>query len=193
MRPSPSQWDLGDAQAGPNEGRRFAELYAEHAAFVWRTLRRFGVSDSGLDDAMQDVFVVAHRKLSDFDGASPRAWLAAISRRVAADTRRRDANHAVCDRESQHEIALSSEALRQSEEADSRSAAVALLHRLLDALDDEKREVFVLAELEGMSMQEVASALEVNVNTAYSRLRAARIILKAEYARVVAREKWRMP
>jgi RNA polymerase sigma-70 factor (ECF subfamily) len=172
---------------------RFSALYREHASFVWRTLRRFGVQGSNLEDATQDTFVVAHRLLDDFDDESPRAWLAAIARRIAADMRRRRAHSTLCARESQHDLALCREALRREDAQQARHAAAKLVHQLLDGLDDEKREVFVLAELEGMSMPEVARATELNLNTAYSRLRAARLQMKAEYARLVAREKWRMP
>lgn len=185
--------DRGSALSSGSRKERFALLYREYDLFVWRTLRRFGLKGAGLDDGMQDVFVVAHQKLDDFDGASPRAWLAAIARRVAADTRRRNTKHQVCAQESQHELAVTTESLKRCKDQSSREAAVELVHSLLGCLDDEKREVFVLAELEGLSMKEVADVTEINVNTAYSRLRAARLNMKAEYARVVAREKWRQP
>jgi RNA polymerase sigma-70 factor (ECF subfamily) len=70
-----------------------------------------------------------------------------------------------------------------------RSAANRVLHTLLDELDEEKREVFVLAEIEQMSMPEIAEALAINVNTAYSRLRLAREAFAASAARFRAREK----
>jgi len=190
---SPSSSDLGSRLPTGTEKERFALFYGENDAFVWRTLRRFGLKDAAVDDGMQDVFVVAHQKFGEFDGKSPRAWLAAIARRVAADTRRKNARHAVCAEESQHDLAVTTESLKRCKDQASQKAAVELVHRLLDCLDREKREVFVLAELEGLSMREVAEVTELNVNTAYSRLRAARLQMKAEYARVVAREKWRMP
>lgn len=193
VKSSRSQGDAGSWPHTAMEGERFVQLYRGHAAFVWRTLRRFGVPEASLEDAMQDVFLVAHRRLRDFDGASPRAWLAAIARRVAADTRRRTRQHPVCDRESHHDLALARQAFERSHEERGRESAAKLVHRLMECLDDERREVFVLAELEGMSMPEVAEALEVKLNTAYSRLRSARLRVKAEYARLIAREKWRMP
>lgn len=189
VKPSRSQGNPGSFSRSAGTEERFLRLYREHAAFVWRTLRRLGVREASLDDAMQDVFLVAHRKLDDFDGASPRAWLAAIARRVAADTRRRTQQHPVCDRDSQHDLALAREAFERSKDERGRQLAAKLVHRLMECLDDDRREVFVLAELEGMSMPEVAEALEVKLNTAYSRLRAARLRVRAEYARLVAREK----
>jgi len=189
---SPSEWEL-DSLAPQGNGARFLSFYRQHVAFVWRTLRRFGVETASVEDATQECFLVAHRRFETFDGAHPRAWLAAISRRVAADFRRRAAHHPTLSRDSQHELALAQEALKQSEADGYREAAAQLVHRLLDSLDDEKRQVFVLSELEGMSMPEVAASTELNLNTAYSRLRAAKLQMKAEYARVVARDKWRMP
>jgi len=67
----------------------FAQIYEEYFAFVWRSLRALGVSRSALDDATQDVFVVVHRRLSDFEGRSSlKTWLFGIACRVAANHRR---------------------------------------------------------------------------------------------------------
>ena len=71
--------------------------------------------------------------------------------------------------------------------------AVRTLHTILDELDDEKREVFVLAELEQMTVPEIADAVEANVNTVYSRLRAARREFDQAVLRHRAREQWREP
>ena len=64
-------------------------LFAEHVRFVWRTLRHFGVADDDLEDVVQEVFIVAHRRLAEWDGLAPRGWLCAIARRCAAGSRRR--------------------------------------------------------------------------------------------------------
>lgn len=175
-----------DGEAG------FLRFYREHVSFAWRTLRRFGVESASVEDATQEAFLIAHRRWDGFDGEYPRAWLAAIARRIASDFRRRAQQNKVCDRDSQHDLALNQEALKKCEDEQHREAAAELVHRLLDALDSEKREVFVLSELEGMSIPEVAAATDLNLNTAYSRLRAAKVQMKAEFARVVAREKWRL-
>src|SRR5262245_54373284 len=74
------------------ENPAFAEVYAQYFRAMWRALRRLGVEPSGLDDAVQDVFVVVHRRLAEFDGRSLRAWLYAIAVRVASD-HRRSASH----------------------------------------------------------------------------------------------------
>lgn len=147
----------------------FEEVYAQHFRGVWRTLRRLGVADAVLDDAAQDVFVVVHRKLSSFRGGSARAWLYAIAVRVASDYRRGSARRPTAPLDD--EVAdLRADPSRTSEVSES----VRLLHQLLEQLDDKKRTVFVLSELEQLSVVEIAEALSINLNTAYSRLRAAR-------------------
>jgi RNA polymerase sigma-70 factor (ECF subfamily) len=153
----------------------FQTLYREHFRFVWRTARRLGVDRAWLDDAVQDTFVVVHRRLSDFRGrSSVKTWLYGIVRRVVADYRRgvRRKHGKASPMEGGAEPSASADGSPEAsvEQAD----RVRLLHRLLDELDDEKREVFVLAELEEMTMQEIADALGVNANTLSSRLRAAR-------------------
>jgi RNA polymerase sigma-70 factor (ECF subfamily) len=157
---------------GPDVG--FAEVYTEHMAFVWRSLRRLGISERDLDDVCQEVFVIVHRKLATFDASGQlRTWLFGIARRVAADHRKR----AHVRRE---ELALPSELdanqARPSDEAQplELARARAVLDEILDELDDAKRAVFVLFELEEMPMSEVAQAVECPLQTAYSRLAAAR-------------------
>src|SRR5512146_2914504 len=78
----------------------FEEVYEEHFAFVWRNLRRLGVTEAGLRDAAQDVFVVVHRRMHEFAGrGSVQAWLYSILRRVAADHRRRARRKDILDAE----------------------------------------------------------------------------------------------
>jgi RNA polymerase sigma-70 factor (ECF subfamily) len=148
----------------------FESIYEAHFEFVWRTVRRLGVPEAYLDDAVQDVFVVVHRRLGDFAGrSSVKTWLFAIARRTAKDHRRR-AQRKPGD-------ALPPElpdAAAGPEEAASRREAARRLQAVLDAMDEEKREVFVLAELEQLAAPAIAEALELPVNTVYSRLRAAR-------------------
>jgi RNA polymerase sigma-70 factor, ECF subfamily len=147
----------------------FQAVYAHHFAGVWRTLRRLGVAEAQLDDAAQDVFVVVHRKLDDFAGGSVRAWLYAIAVRVASDYRRGAARRKITGLS--HRLADSAPDPGLRSEV---REAVRLLHELLSALDEKKRTVFVLSELEQLSVPEIAEALGVNTNTVYSRLRAAR-------------------
>lgn len=163
----------------------FEAVYEEYFDFVWRTLRRLGVQDAHLDDAVQDVFIVVYRRLSDFRGhSSLKTWLFGIVLRVARTHRRtavRRGAELLGDREPDCTAPGPAEA---TEHAQGRE----LLRRILDGLDEQKRVVFVLAELEQMSTPEIAAALGVNVNTVYSRLRAARRDFEAALARHRARE-----
>lgn len=167
----------------------FAEVYATYFDFVWRSVRRLGVPNGAIDDAVQDVFVVVHRRLGDFEGRSSlKTWIFGIVRRVVRDHRplRHTATFVA------EELYPEAELLQKSplEEA-ARAEAARLIHRLLTALDEDKREAFVLAELEQMTVPEVAEALGANVNTIYARVRAARQELKEALAREQARATWR--
>lgn len=162
----------------------FEAVYREHFAFVWRSARRLGVPPGALDDIVQEVFVVVHRRLACFEGRSSlRTWLFGITLRVARDHRRSAGArpHEPLDVDLLPAPGGPREALEKAE-------AVALLYGLLDELDDERREVFVMAELEQITMPEIAATLGLNVNTAYARLRAARQAFEAALARHRARE-----
>ncbi|WP_437676372.1 RNA polymerase sigma factor [Sorangium sp. So ce131] len=156
---------------GAREPLDFDAVYDEHADFVWRNLRRLGVRDASLDDALQDVFLVVHRRLGEFEPrSSVKAWLFAIVCRVARDHRRlarrkgggEELPAGVADR-----APGPAEQLEQVE-------ALKLVDALLAELDDDKRAVLVMAEIEELSAPEIAAALDVKLNTVYSRLRAAR-------------------
>jgi len=144
----------------------FDEIYAAHFAFVWRILRTFGVADAALEDAAQDVFVVVHRRLPEFEGrAAVTTWLFAIARRVAGGYRRRRTTETLAD-----EPAGTADTFA----ALSRAEATTTVLAILDTLDEDKRIVFALVELEQLTVPEVARVLDLNLNTAYSRLRLAR-------------------
>jgi RNA polymerase sigma-70 factor (ECF subfamily) len=167
--------------SGPPTGvPSLAEIFREHASFVWRGLRRLGIPESDVEDVCQEVFVVVHRKLGDFEGRSSlRTWIYGICARTASDYRRSgrvrrevvtDAPPETAHEGGQHDAV----ALRQ---------ARATLDRILDELDDDKRSVFVLYEIEELTMAEVAEALGCPLQTAYSRLHAARKVVEAGVAR----------
>jgi RNA polymerase sigma-70 factor (ECF subfamily) len=139
---------------------------------VWRSLRALGVRTPALDDAVQDVFVVVHRRLGEFEGrASVRTWLFAIVERVAANHRRgvqrKQAPLAPLD------ASLPSSAPDPADHAGDAQAA-RFVHAFLDTLDEGKRAVFVLSLVEQMSAAEIAEALGIPMNTVYSRLRSVR-------------------
>jgi RNA polymerase sigma-70 factor (ECF subfamily) len=152
-------------------GPEVRELFDEYAGYVWRALRHLGAAESDVEDLCQEVFVVVHRKLDSFEGRSEvRTWLYGICLRVASDYRRR--SHV------RHERAQADPAEHLSAAPSlgpaARAEARSTLQRLLAELDDDKREVLVLYELEGLTMKEVAEIVGCPLQTAYSRLHAAR-------------------
>ncbi|TPV94760.1 MAG: sigma-70 family RNA polymerase sigma factor [Myxococcales bacterium FL481] len=149
----------------------FEDLYHEYFEYVWTNLRRLGVSELELDDAVQDVFLIAHRRAHQFEGRSTvKTWLYGIARRIAFRYRRADER---TRRRTAAFATLEHEAGDLDRDFATRQAW-RLLYAFLDTLDDEKREAFVIGEFEGLNRQQLGDALGVNPNTAYSRLRAAR-------------------
>lgn len=187
-RSSSSEQALSADVAPAGGAQSFAEAYEAHFDFVWRSARRLGVPDASIDDVVQDVFVTVYRRLSEFEGRSQlRTWIFGILRHTVRDlrrTQRRKPTEAFShEPESRdggpHEATIQREGTR-------------LLHEVLETLDDDQREIFVLAELEQMSAPEIGLALEMNVNTVYSRLRAARQSFEAALKRLRSRDEWRM-
>jgi RNA polymerase sigma-70 factor (ECF subfamily) len=149
-------------------------LYTQHVDLVWRNLRRFGVPDASLDDAVQDVFLVVHRRAEEFLGQSNvKTWIVGIVLRVAHDYRRSQARHsarvALCAEQSQHALPGNCPA----EQVELREAA-ALVRQILERFDEQERNVFVLVELEEMSVREVAESTGLSLSTCQRRLTAAR-------------------
>jgi RNA polymerase sigma-70 factor (ECF subfamily) len=164
--------------------RAFRALYEAHASFVWRNLRRLGVSDADVEDKMQEVFVVAHRRWEEFAdrGHGPRAWLFQIALRVASDARRHRRRHPV-DPDGGFAQERQSIEPPQAAAVDKRQA-LDLLDRALATIDMGRRAVLVLHEIEQMTAPEIARTLDVPLNTVYSRLRVARIELEQELRRL---------
>ncbi|HMR76207.1 MAG TPA: RNA polymerase sigma factor [Polyangiaceae bacterium] len=162
----------------------FAEVYERHFDYVWRALRRLGVAESDLEDLAHDVFLAVHRRLDQLDPNRPaRPWLFAFALRVASAHRRRArARHEVVGLDNQvaSDDPTALERVIQGE-------ALALAQAALDTLDLEKRAVFILHEIDGYSMPEVSLALEIPLNTAYSRLRLARTRFAAALKRAELR------
>lgn len=159
----------------------FDEVYAAHVGFVWRVLRTFGVPDAQIEDAVQDVFVVVHRRLAEWQGrAAITTWLFAIARRVAGSHRRRAGRRATQPVEPLSDELPDDRPGGGDPFAEiSRAQAAATVLAILEQLDDDKRAVFALVELEQLSVPEVARMLDLNLNTAYSRLRLARHAFEA--------------
>jgi RNA polymerase sigma-70 factor (ECF subfamily) len=173
----------------------FEQVYDENVDFVWRTLARLGASSEMVEDVTQEVFLVVHRRLSEFEGRSSiKTWLFGIARRVMHDHRRsaRRRNPQSEDPSERTDVSSLRDAQRLPDAAAAAAEAARLLYALLDELDDEKREVFILAELEQIPAQEIATALGISVNTVSSRLRLARAAFNASLARRRARDEWRL-
>jgi RNA polymerase sigma-70 factor (ECF subfamily) len=153
---------------------RLRQIFDQHVSFVWRSLRQLGISDADLEDVCQEVFVVVHRKLVTFEGRSTlRTWLYGICLRVAKDHRRRahGRREAVVG-----EVPERAQAPTQDDDymnAERRH----LFATILSQLDDDRRKVFILYEIEGLSMREVAEAVRCPLQTGYSRLHSARRIV----------------
>jgi RNA polymerase sigma-70 factor (ECF subfamily) len=167
-------------------------IYERHFDFVWRNARRMGVREEDLDDAVQDVFVVVHRRIAEFEQrSSVETWLFSILLRVVQHYRRSKARRLARLTALLHFTSgdAEPEPREGALELLTRHEQAALLHRLLGDIDDGKRAVFILIELEQRSAPEVAEALGMNVNTVYSRVRAARQELERAVARLTASER----
>jgi len=163
-------------------------LYESHFGFVWRNLRRLGVSEAAAEDAAQDVFLVVHRRHDSYDARWSRVetWLFGIVLRVARDYRRSQRRRRYrFDSSADVEDVLERRVVADGDPdaALTRRESVALLESALDALGNKKRAVLVMVDIEGFTVPEAAEALGVNVNTAYWRLRAGR----AEFERALTR------
>jgi len=190
--------DLGqphvlEGQPGPPElstsPLEFDAIYEQQFDLVWRTLRRLGVAPAAVDDALQDVFLVVHRRLPEFEQRSSiRTWLFGITLRIASDYIRRGRR---LENTTSIDVELRDQQSLDPHEQHARSEAVALLYAALSELDPDKRAAFVLAELEEMTMAEVAVAVGSNVNTVSSRVKAARRQFEAAVRRLRAKDDWR--
>lgn len=155
----------------------FSEVFSTHLDYVWRVLRHLGVRGSDVEDVAQEVFVVVHRRLPAWEPrADIRSWLYGIAWRVAKDHRQRAWNRKSTSLETEPEP-ISFDA--PDERAIARQA-LARVEKVLAGLDEEQRMVFVLYEIEGMTMEDIAAAMSCPLKTAYSRLRLARERVRAD-------------
>ncbi len=162
----------------------FSQIYRLYFSFVWSCSRRLGASESEIDDVVQEIFMVIHARLRTLEQPeSLRSWIYGIIRRTMSTYHRAKraklASTAALQSEPEMHLVHLPSPLELAEQSDQ----VKLLWSLLERLDPPKREAFVLAELEEMTVPEIASALDIPVNTAYSRLRVARQELEEALAR----------
>jgi RNA polymerase sigma-70 factor (ECF subfamily) len=156
---------------GAPDAADFRRLFETEFGYVWRSLRRLGIPPRDLEDVTHDVFLRVYAELHRFDPErAPRPWLFGFAFRVASDYRRLSRNHReVLDADVEGADPLPS-AVDRLLEAESLSMGYAAL----DGIDIDRRAVFILHELDGASIPDIARALGLPLNTAYSRLRAAR-------------------
>jgi RNA polymerase sigma-70 factor (ECF subfamily) len=167
-----------DAMPAPLDA---TQIFRHEFRYVWGSLRRLGVHESELEDLTHEVFVRVHAQLPLFDPTRPlRPWLFGIALGVSANFRRL-ARHRV---EVFKEVTEFPDAAGSADEEVELQQRRELVHRALEKLPLEQRAVLVLHEMDGFSMPDVAVALGINVNTAYSRLRIGRAAFKAAVQRL---------
>jgi RNA polymerase sigma-70 factor (ECF subfamily) len=164
--PAPATAQLADAS-------RLRTLFALHYAFVWRFLRHFGVQTPQLEDAAQEVFWVMARRLSDVRPGCERAFLYGIAIRIAAEEVRRRLRSPRVETDPDEVLRLVDPGPSPEQQVEQRQRRE-LLDAILDRMPLELRTVFVLAELEGMEVRDIAELERIPLGTASSRLRRAR-------------------
>ena len=165
----------------------FESIYTQYFDFVWSSVRRLGVSPAATDDVVQEVFIVIHSRLHTLEQPQAlRSWIYGIVRRTVSGHHRsrrvKEASGAALAAEpnAQPLPPTPADLVEQNDK-------VKLLFSLLDELDEPKREVFMMAELDELTVPEIAEILEIPLNTAYSRLRAARQAFEEALVRHSAR------
>jgi RNA polymerase sigma-70 factor (ECF subfamily) len=160
----------------PSVRPTFDELYAAHVDCLWRSARRLGVASDAIDDVLQQVFMVLHRRLPEVHMVgSWKSWLIGVLIRVVRDhrryLRRRNPSHLRMTTDLER---LADDPRHHPDESVAMSEAAALVQRWLDELPEKLRIAFVLAELEHLSAIEIGAATGTNPSTVYSRVREAR-------------------
>lgn len=167
-------YSVADELVDASDAVAFDALYREHAAFTWSCLRRLGVPAAAVDDAMQELWVTAHRRIDTLRSrAVSKSWLFGIARRIASHSRRTEQRH-------RRRVDAFGEQAASAAEPERESSLV--VESILASLDERVREAFVLSELEGWSASEISAATGANTNTIYWRVRTARHQLQAQLA-----------
>jgi RNA polymerase sigma-70 factor, ECF subfamily len=178
-----------DSAATPQE-LSLEAIHERHVDFVWCSLQRLGVRRPDLEDALQEVFMVVHAKLSTFDGTSRMStWLFGICLRVASGQRRKAYRH----REqvvSNLEETAGAISTPSAEAALLEREALQNLETVLDTLELDRRAVLVMFEIEGIGCPEIAALLGLPLGTVYSRLAAARADFSKAAQRLRKKQEW---
>jgi RNA polymerase sigma-70 factor (ECF subfamily) len=167
-----------------NESERLTALFHAHVDLVWRFVRRLGVAPDAIDDAVQEVFVVASRRLDAIEAGKEKAFLYGTALRVASQSRRTRSRRREDDVDSAVDNAEAH--APSAEELVDRKRARELLDDIVARMPDDTRDVFVLYELEGLTMAEIAACTNLPAGTVASRLRRGREVFQAAVARIEA-------
>jgi len=163
--------DAGESPLASANDRAIRRLVEEHFDFIWRLLRRLGLSQSDADDAAQEVFIVAARRTASIESGRERTFLYGTALRVLANARRGARRRRETTGAALPELPAPA---RAADELIDDDRAHARLDALLAALPAELRRVLVLAELEELTAPEIATLEGIPIGTATSRLRRAR-------------------
>lgn len=157
---------VGDAERSRDT---FDSVFEAEFDYVCHTLRRFGVREADLEDVAQDVFLGVHRRFDDYDPGRPvRPWLVAFAFRGASNYRRGERRRGERIGEDVPEATVDG---RSAAEVSDRRRSV---QRVFDQMDLERSVVLLMFDMDGYTAPEIAHALDVPVNTVYSRIRLAR-------------------
>lgn len=174
----------GNEESAPATAQTLERIYRQHVGYVYRVVQRFGMQSTEAEDATQEVFMVVHRRLADFDfqHGAMRSWLFAIARGVAANRRRSNKRRLTV-------VPPTSTAAQGPSPEQHTGHREVLRHvgTFLAKLPPKQREVFELIDIEGLRGPEVSELLQTKINTVYTRLRLARTAFK-DYAQSLVQE-----
>lgn len=170
---------------GADDIERFRQFFRENLDYVVKSLRRLGVSDGDCEDVAHELFLAVHQRFSEVDPSRPaRPYLFAFARRYASAYRTcariRYEGHGGPPSDKPDSSPRAEEAMARREDHE-------LVYAALDELDAERREVFVMFEIDERTLEDVAKELEIPTTTAVSRLRLARRDFEASVKRLLAR------
>ena len=158
----------------------FRTVFETYAPFVWRVLKRLGVREAEVADVSQETFLVLHKRLATFEGRSSlKTFVYGVAVRVAADHRKRAW---VRKEQATDEVPEQGGDTATAERSLQAKQSLLALDRALAELDEDKRTVFVLYELEELTLAEIAEITDVAVSTLHSRLALARDHVRARLA-----------
>jgi RNA polymerase sigma-70 factor (ECF subfamily) len=179
--------DALECAAQPRDAARLEHVVRAEFAYIWRLCRRLGLPQGDADDALQQVFLTASRRLHDVKPGSERAFLYGVAVNVAAKWRQ---THARRREDLEASFELFGAGLPNAEDLLDHEDELRLLDALLDTMPDDLRTVFVLHEIEQQTAPQIAEALGIALGTVASRLRRAREDFSARLARFQARRRF---